>query len=375
MRIAIDYTAAVCQGAGIGRYTRQLTQALLALDQQSRYVLFSAGGKAEEPPWPPNVRRRTLPLSDHHLALIWQRLRLPLFAECFTGTVDLFHSPDFVLPPLLKAKSAVTIHDLSFMRLPHCSAPSLLEYLMRSVPRSARRADAILADSHSTRDDVIELLGIDPARVHVVYAGVDERFAPQAAEVVSEVTTRHGLDAPYILAVGTLQPRKNYPVLMQAYAALRQRTGLPHKLAIVGGRGWLTEEIDATIARLGLADQVRLLGFAPDDDLPALYTGASLLAFPSLYEGFGLPALEAMACGTPVVASTAPSLPEVCGDAALLVDPADVDGLADALERVLTDQEMAAQMVARGQQRAAQFRWEDAARELLAVYRQVLGQV
>jgi len=192
---------------------------------------------------------------------------------------------------------------------------------------------------------------------------------------VSEVTARHGLDTPYILAVGTLQPRKNYPVLMQAYAALRQRTGLPHKLAIVGGRGWLTEEIDATITRLGLADQVRLLGFAPDDDLPALYTGASLLAFPSLYEGFGLPALEAMACGTPVVASTAPSLPEVCGDAALLVDPADVDGLADALERVLTDQEMAAQMVARGQQRAAQFRWEDAAKDLLAVYRQVLGQV
>ncbi|MGI6380010.1 MAG: glycosyltransferase family 4 protein [Anaerolineae bacterium] len=375
MRIAIDYTAAVCQGAGIGRYTRQLTQALLALDPENRYVLLSAGGKRTEPPWPPNVRRRTLPLSDHHLAMIWQRLRLPLFAECLTGAVDLFHSPDFVLPPLLKARSVVTIHDLSFMRLPQCSAPSLLEYLMRSVPRAARRADAILADSHSTREDVIELLDVAPERVHVIYAGVDERFAPQPAEAVREVTSRHGLRTPYLLAVGTLQPRKNYPILMQAFAALRKRASLPHTLAIVGGRGWLTEEIDATIARLGLEDQVQLLGFAPDADLPALYTGASLLAFPSLYEGFGLPALEAMACGTPVVGSTAPSLPEVCGDAALLVDPTDATGLADALERVLIDEELAHTLVSRGRRRAAQFRWEDAAANLLSVYRQVVGQV
>ncbi|MCD6302472.1 MAG: glycosyltransferase family 4 protein, partial [Anaerolineae bacterium] len=253
MRIAIDYTAAICQRAGIGRYTRELTQALLALDRENRYVLFSAGRSADEPQWPSNVRRRSVPLRDHQLALIWQRLRLPIPAELFTGPVDLFHSPDFVLPPLLNAASVVTIHDLSFMRLPHCSPPPLLDYLTRSVPRSARRADAILADSESTRRDVIELLGIDAQRVHVVYAGVDARFAPQPQGTVQEVKARYSIAGPYVLAVGTLQPRKNYPRLLQAFAAVRQRSRIPHKLVIVGGRGWLYDEIDATIVRLDLA--------------------------------------------------------------------------------------------------------------------------
>ncbi|MGC9360474.1 MAG: glycosyltransferase family 4 protein [Anaerolineae bacterium] len=373
MRIAIDYTAAIRQRAGIGRYTRELTQALLALDRETRYVIFSAGRGADEPQWPPNVRRRSVPLSDHQLAVIWQRLRLPILAELLTGPVDLFHSPDFVLPPLLKAASVVTIHDLSFMRLPHCSPPALLDYLMRSVPRSARRADAILADSESTQRDVVELLGIDAEHVHVVYAGVDARFAPQPPSAVQEAKGRYGITGPYILAVGTLQPRKNYPRLLEAFAAMRRASGLPHRLAIVGGRGWLYDEIDAAIARLELTDDVLMPGFVRDADLPALYTGADLLAFPSLYEGFGLPALEAMACGTPVVASTAPALPEVCGDAALLVDPADAPALANAMERVLTDEVLSARLVELGHRRARQFRWEDAARSLLAVYRKLVG--
>ncbi len=373
MHIAIDYTAAIRQRAGIGRYTRELTQALLALDRENRYVLFSAGRGADEPPWPPNVRRRSVPLSDHQLAVVWQRLRLPIPAELLTGPVDLFHSPDFVLPPLLKAASVVTIHDLSFMRLPHCSPPALLDYLMRSVPRSARRADAILADSESTRRDVVELLGIDAERVHVVYAGVDTRFTQQSPDAVHEAKARYGIVGPYVLAVGTLQPRKNYPRLLEGFAAMRRKSGLPHKLVIVGGRGWLYDEIDAAVARLELAEDVVMPGFVRDEDLPSLYTGADLLAFPSLYEGFGLPALEAMACGTPVVASTAPALPEVCGEAALLVDPTDVPSLADAVEQVLTDEGLSSRLVELGRHRATEFQWEDAARSLLAVYHKVLA--
>jgi glycosyltransferase involved in cell wall biosynthesis len=373
VRIAIDYTAAIRQGAGIGRYTRELTKALLALDQENRYVLFSAGRSNNEPQWAPNVRRRSVPLSDHQLAIVWQRLRLPVPAELLTGPVDVFHSPDFVLPPLLRAASVVTIHDLSFMRLPHCSAPALLDYLMRSVPRSARRADAILADSESTRRDVVELLGIHAEKVHVVYAGVDARFAPQPDGAVHEVKHRYGIPEPYILAVGTLQPRKNYPRLLEAFATMRNRSGLPHKLVIAGGRGWLYDEIDATIARLELADTVVTPGFVRDEDLPALYTGADLLVFPSLYEGFGLPALEAMACGTPVVASTAPALPEVCGDAAMLVAPTDVPALAEAIEQVLTDSALATRLAKLGYHRAKQFQWEDAAHSLLSVYRKLVG--
>ena len=158
MRIAIDYTAAVCQSAGIGRYARNLIRALSDLDRDNDYVLYSAGGASDERPWPDNYRRIRLPVTDRHLAIVWQRLRLPLPVEWITGRVDVLHSPDFVLPPTRRARTVLTVHDLSFMRFPECSSPPLLEYLMRSVPRSVARADLILADSESTRQDLIELL-------------------------------------------------------------------------------------------------------------------------------------------------------------------------------------------------------------------------
>ena len=252
MRIAIDYTSAIRQRAGIGRYTRELTKALLALDQQNRYLLFSAGRSADEPRWPSNVRRRSVPLSDHHLALIWQRLRLPIPAELLTGPVDLFHSPDFVLPPLLKAASVVTIHDLSFMRLPHCSPPPLLEYLMRSVPRSAQRTDAILADSESTRRDVIELLGIDAERVHVVnsakYEVADKN--PEGEAWARDLLERAGLDPgrPILLGGSTWPGEED--AMLGAYVSLRDRVPGPHcsnKTAIVGH----TSQKDGEVLDLG----------------------------------------------------------------------------------------------------------------------------
>lgn len=373
MRIGIDYTAAARQGAGIGRYTRDIVRALARLDADSRYVLLSAERgaprRAADLAWPPNFSVRSLPLTDRHLAILWQRLRLPIPVEVATGRLDLFHSPDFVLPPVLRARTALTVHDLSFLRLPECSSPPLLEYLMRSVPPSVARADIILADSESTRRDVVELLGIPEGRVQVVYAGVEERFGrsvePDAAEAALR---RHGVRRPYILALGTLQPRKNYPTLIRAYDRLRREHGVDHQLVIGGGEGWLYEDIYATIGALGLHDDVKVTGFVEDADLPALYRGADLFAFPSLYEGFGIPVLEAMASGTPVVTSDASSLPEVAGDAALLVSPTDVDGLAHAMWRLIDDRGLVAELVRRGRDRAARFTWEAAARSLLAVY-------
>ena len=367
-RIGIDYTSAVRQGAGIGRYTRGLVKALAELDRANRYVLFSAGRPADGS-WPSNFCLRHLPLTDRHLAIIWQRLRLPLPVELITGRVDIFHSPDFVLPPVLGARTVLTVHDLSFMRFPECSSAPLLAYLMNAVPRSVARADVILADSCSTLEDLVELLGVERERVTVVYAGVEKRFRPQREEMVlAEVRQRYGISRPFVLGLGTLQPRKNFSRLIRAYALLRERHNVPHQLVIGGGRGWLYDEIDNTIRSLKLKGDVLLIGFVEDRDLPALYTAADVFAFPSLYEGFGLPVLESMGCGTPVVTSCVASLPEVAGNAALLIQPEDEEALADALWRLISDQELRQTLQQRGFQQVKRFTWERAASKLLQVY-------
>jgi glycosyltransferase involved in cell wall biosynthesis len=368
-RIGIDYTSAVRQHAGIGRYTRGLIGALAQTDTQNDYVLISAGRDPERKRWPANFSLRELPLTDRHLAILWQRLRLPLPVELITGRVQIFHSPDFVLPPVWRATTVLTVHDLSFMRYPECSSPPLLDYMMRAVPPSVRRADVLLADSEATRQDLVELLNVPPEKIHVIYPGVEPGFAPERdPAALRRVRERYGIQRPYILGLGTLQPRKNFQRLIEAYALLRGRHGLTHQLVIGGGKGWLYETIYATIETLGLKSDIVLPGFVRDEDLPALYTGADLFAFPSLYEGFGIPVLEAMACGTPVVTATASSLPEVAGDAALLVPPEDVEALADALWRALEDSALRQTLVQRGAAQVARFKWEYSARRLMDVY-------
>lgn len=374
MRIGIDYTAAVRQVAGIGRYTRGLIRALAELDHETPYVLFSAGRDADARPWPANFATRSMPLSDRHLSIIWQRLRLPLPIEWLTGALDLFHSPDFVLPPVRHARTVLTVHDLSFLRYPECFSPPLLRYLLSAVPRSVERADLVLADSENTRDDLIELLGVPPERIRVVYAGVEPEFAPSLQAEIEAVRERYSIQRPYLLGVGTLQPRKNFRRLIEAYHLLRQERSIPHQLVIAGGRGWLYEPILEAIESHGLQEDVRLIGFVDDTDLPALYTGADLFAFPSLYEGFGIPVLEAMACGTPVVAADASSLPEVAGEAALLVSPTDIEALAEALWLGLDDSELRETLRARGWEQCRRFTWSASAQQLLASYTDLIGR-
>jgi glycosyltransferase involved in cell wall biosynthesis len=377
MRVGFDATPAVTQGAGIGRYTRELLRALAALDTHNDYRLFYAASpesfRHPLPTLPANFRARRLPLHDIWLARAWHRAQLPLPANWLTGPIDLFHSPDFTLPPLTHGtRSLLTVHDLSFIRDPESADSALRAYLNRVVPRSVARADHVLADSESTRADLIELYRTPPAKVSVLYSGVDERFRPVTdSAALNAVRAKYDLGGwPFVLAVGTLQPRKNYVRLIQALAQLP----LPDVcLVIVGGRGWLFGAIFAEVERLGLRARVRFPGFANDADLPALYSAARVLAYPSLYEGFGLPILEAFACGTPVVTSTASSLPEVAGDAALLVPPTDVDALAAALTAALTDDALRADLIHRAQARLPLFSWEKSARQLLKMYERLLG--
>lgn len=377
MRIGIDYTAAVRQHAGIGRYTRNLIRALADLDRDNSYTLFVAGGWGEGDglgPWPQNFRLRSLPFSDRCLNILWQRLRLPLPIQWVTGPLDLFHAPDFVLPPLGRTPAVLTVHDLSFLRVPECFVPRFREYLEAAVSRAVGRARLILADSASTRQDLIELMAVEPERVTVLYPGVEARFAPVADRAsLDPVRRRYGLPERFVLGLGTLQPRKNFEGLVDAFGKLlaaRGDTSLFADLCLViaGGRGWMYEKILSHIERSGLGHRIQLLGFVEDADLPALYNLASVFAFPSWYEGFGVPLLESMACGTPVISADNSSLPEVVGDAGLLVSAGDPDALADAIGRLLTDQQLRGRCIAAGQGRAAQFSWPAAARQLLTVY-------
>lgn len=374
MHIGIDYTSAVHQGAGIGRYTRGLVHALSEIDHDNRYTLLVAGqitnNKYQIPN--PNFRLKFIPLSHRYMTILWQRLRLPIPVETFTGRLDLFHSPDFTLPPSLCRHLLLTVHDLSYLRYPEGAFPNQRDFLMHAVPRSVARASHILADSANTRIDLIELMRVDPGRISVLYPGVEDCFRPVTDEkALAAVRARYHLPPRFILHVGTLEPRKNLPRLIEAYARL-QNSRLEMGdwgLVLAGGKGWLYEGIFEIVARLGLKEKVHFPGFIDDADLPALYSLADLFVYPSIYEGFGLPPLEAMACGTPVVASETSSLPEVIGEAGLLVPPTNVEALAAAIARALTDSTLRAELRERGFAQARKFDWHSSAKRLLERYR------
>jgi glycosyltransferase involved in cell wall biosynthesis len=368
MRIGLEVTAAVTQGGGIGRYTRELLRALMRVDEANSYRLFYAAAAPHHSLPPLNARTlvRRLPFHDIWLARLWHRLRLPVPVETVLGSLDVYHSPDFTLPPT-RARSLLTVHDLSFVRDPDSASPGLRDYLNAVVPRSVARSDHVLVDSTATKQDLVDLYRTPVDKITVLYCGVEPAFKPVVEPAVLDyVRNKYKIGRnPFILAVSTLQPRKNYVRLLQAFARL---TDPDLRLVFAGGKGWLFTEIFATVRDLQLSERVVFAGFVADDDLPALYSAARALAYPSLYEGFGLPMLEAMACGTPVVASTASSLPEVAGDAALLVDPFDVDALAHALDLAHSDTRIRARLIRLGRFRATRFRWDDSARQLLQLY-------
>jgi glycosyltransferase involved in cell wall biosynthesis len=377
VRIGIDYTAAINQHAGIGRFVRNLITSLTTLDQQDQFVLVHAtpnDGIVPTFPTAPNVVARQLRLPERWLTVLWHRLQLPLAVDWATGPLDIFHAPDFVLPPVRRARRVLTVHDLAFLLYPECADARLREYLMSVVPRSVRAADFIVADSANTQNDVICLLGADPDRTAVVPGGVERRFQPAGAEAVSELRARLALDWPFILSIGMIEPRKNWGGLIRAYSQARAHHSLAHRLVLAGPRGWLWESIFDERERSPYRNDIIFLGFVADADLPALYSAADLFAFPSFYEGFGLPPLEAMACGTPVVVSDAASLPEVVGDAGLTVPAADTDALAEAIGQALLDEALRARLTAAGLARAATFGWPAAAERLLEVYRRVVAQ-
>lgn len=374
MHITIDYTAAVRQRAGIGRYTRNLVAALAEADRRNTYTLFCAGADPEISGLPANFAVRTTHVPERVLNIGWHKLSLPLGVEHLSGHCDIFHSPDFTLPPLGSARGVVTVHDLSFLRLPQCADPGLRAHLSASVPRAVASAHRVLADSMHTRDDLVDLLGVPAQKISVVYAGVEARFRPVRDLVqLRRVQAQYGLPELFILFVGTIEPRKNLSRLIAAYGDLRRQTALPHQLVLCGAKGWLSDDIYRQVREEGLDEDVIFPGFVADEDLPALYTLADLFAFPSLYEGFGLPPLEAMACGTAVVAGNNSSLPEVLGSAALMVDAEDTGAITEAMAAALGNASLRVRLADLGRAQAARFTWQDAAQQLMRAYETVVA--
>jgi glycosyltransferase involved in cell wall biosynthesis len=356
------------RGAGINWYIHNLLLNLALADQENQYTVF-LGDRRFSPNSGLTLRTSWLPTTRPLVRIVWEQLVQPFVL--WQEKIDLLHSLAFVTPLLSPCPSVITIYDLGFLIFPQGFRHSKRLYLTLLTRPSARKARRIITISESTKRDTVRLLGVSSKKVDVVYCGVDKAFHPLPEGEVASFRQKHGLPERIILFVGTIEPRKNVVRLIEAYSRLRDGQV---KLVIGGARGWLYEEVFARVEELDLAGDVLFPGYIPPDELRLWYNAAELFVYPSLYEGFGLPPLEAMACGTPVLTSNVSSLPEVVGEAGLTVDPVDSEGLAEAMNQVLGDGALRQSMREQGLARAGRFSWARAARETVEVYRRALGR-
>ena len=378
MRILFDISPAVHRHGGLGRYASELLRALLQIDRANDYHAFYSklGAGEQVDPALDRLPAHTLglPAKPWRMGVLLAELaHIPM--DTWLPPCDLFHATEHLLPPLQRAGSVFTIHDLIFLRFPEYHLPLNRWYLSLMLPRFLRRADALIAVSENTKRDVVKLMQIPPDKITVIYEGVNPAYKPLDDRAARDrVREKYNLPAEYILCFATLEPRKNLLTLLDAYHALLARDQAVPALVLAGRKGWLYQPIFARVHELGLEDRVHFTDWVAEQDAPVIMNMASVFVFPSLYEGFGLPPLEAMACGTPLICSNASSLPEVVGAGGLLFEPRDVGALANALARVLADAELRAQLRGRGIEQARKFTWERAARETLAVYQAVEKQ-
>ena len=370
MKVCLDLTPALHNTAGTGRYVRELSKALVDLghgDQLSFFCVDPEGGA--EAGTPGSVPRKTVRCSKRGwsaAAALSSYLGIPM--DRFVGDADVFHATWHLLPCLRTPATVMTLYDLSFALFPETHLRVLRWSSNALVPRFLRACDRIIAISESTKRDAVRLYGIPEEKIVVTHLAAEDRFRPADPDRVAEVRGRFGLPPRFLLYVGTIEPRKNLDVLLGALLQLKGR-GRDVPLVVAGRLGWLYDGFLAKIRSLGLESLVLLPGFVPDDDLPALYTAAEAFVYPSVYEGFGIPVLEAMGCGTPVLCSDASSLPEVAGDGGILLPPGDPAAWAEAIARLTEEPALRRELRERGFRQASRFRWEETARRTWEVYR------
>ncbi len=373
MRVCLDVSAAVHRRAGLGRYAHELIAALVDQGAHEYVAFYHQRGEAHLVPPIDRLFRLTTSLNVRawRLRTALAYLTGPGMDALFPG-VDVFHATEHLLPRLRRVRSVFTLHDLIFKFDPGSHKPLNIAFLKTMMPRFLRAADAIIAVSECSKRDAVRIYDVPPDKIRVIYEGVDPRFKPiDDPDQLESIRRRYSLPDRFMLHIGTIEPRKNLPTLFEALLALSV-DGC--SLVVAGKKGWLVEPIFARLNRLGLQDRVHFTGYVPDEDLPALLSAASVLVMPSRYEGFGLPVLEAMACGTPVIASNASSLPEIGGDAALYAPPDDAAAWAEVIGRVLIDAELRTALRGKGLRQAARFRWDVAARHTAEVYASVYSK-
>ncbi len=372
MEIYLDLSPVVHRKAGLATYARSLAESLLASDSGYSYGVFHYGRSVVSPLALPlsNLPRRVVPWGA-------RRWRSTVAARDFLGaTMDrtfagagIFHATEHLLPPLKNVRTVFTFHDAIYALYPEYHLPLNRWFLGLMMPRFLKRADVIIAVSECSKRDAIRLYQVPPEKITVIYEGVSPARQPvEDPACIAQARAKFTRNQPFIFLLSTIEPRKNIPALVDAVRALRAR-GFPHRLVIAGRKGWLYQDVFDHVKQTGMEGQVDFLDYVPDAELPALLAACDAFVFPSLYEGFGLPPLEAMACGAPVICSNTSSLPEVVGEAALLVNPREVSEIAAAAERVITDRQLRDELRVRGLAQARKLTWARAAEETLAVYR------
>ncbi|HLJ69657.1 MAG TPA: glycosyltransferase family 1 protein [Chloroflexota bacterium] len=358
------------RAAGVSVYVKQLLNWLPRLGPENSYSAFVAS----DLPVPRGVQavRARLTVTNPLTRTALEQIYVPIVAR--QSQLDLVHAPVNVLPAaVVRRASVVTVHDLAFLAHPQRFRRGRPGYLRRAIRASAERATLVVAVSNSTRSDLVRLLGVPEEKIRVVYQGVDGAFRVLSKPDRDTFKTRVLAGRPYILHVGTLEPRKNLDVLIRAYAALRKSIGIPHALVLAGGSGWARQHLAELVRDLGAEADVVFQGFVPDEDLPGWYNCADLFVYPSAYEGFGLPVLEAMACGVPTITSASSSLLELAADACISVEPGSEEALRVALAKALQDDAERTRLMRAGLKRAALFSWERTAAATLRVYEEAAG--
>ena len=364
MRIGIDVTAGIYSGTGVASYYRSLVPELIRQGKDCEFVLL---GYAMRRYSDLKLANKKFFLPPRLMEILWNKLHV-IPVETFTGDLDVFHAWDYLQPPVRKAKIVTTIHDLTTIKFPLYHHKSTVEAQTHRLRWVRREADIVLADSLATKKDIIELLGIPEEKIKVVYLAAGEQYGKfsrkaglgSAGKVkeIERIKAKYGIEGEYFISVGTLEPRKNLKRVIEAFSVNVQRASLNAHLVVVGKSGWGEN--------LSKVDNVNFLGLVEDDDLPGLYAGSAGLIYPSLYEGFGLPVLEAMTVGCPVLTSDRGSLEEVAGKATVLVDPENIESIVWGIESLIKDRE---KLIAKGLKRSENFSWEKTSAETLSIYK------
>ncbi len=372
MRIGLDITALPPQPVGAGNYIIQLANALLRRPFCDELVIFVQRSCLPLLAAPGHAGVRIIPVANQPvpLRLAWEQVALPWWARRLK--LDLLHSPHYTMPYLQPCRSVVTLHDMTFFLFPELHTLPKRLLFPHYLRLSARRADALISVSESTRQDAMRILSISPEKIRSIHLGVSPHFKPvQQPALLEQVREKYNLPRQFILYVGALEPRKNLGLLLDAFQDVQKRlTGWP--LVVVGRLGWMYQEILDKLKQSDLVDKVQFIGYVPVEDLPVIFNLADLCVYPSAYEGFGLPPLEAMACGTPVITTNVSSMPEIVGEAGVLLPPGDRASLAQAIEALLGDPERRHHLSEMGLERAAGFTWERTAGQTIQLYQEVV---